>query len=132
MVETTTPPTRAELDATNPEKRRFARLVERDFEEQRNSMERHGGYWLAISGTQHASFADPPAFPTLGYYLSEAGTIYPVRGMQIVNAYTLAFFERYLNNVPEHLLDPRLSSYAEVELAWPPTEGKPVDGLVRK
>lgn len=119
MVETTKPPARARLDSANPEKRRFARLLERDFEEQRNSMERHGGFWLGISGVQHANFTDPPAFPTVGYYLEEAGTINPVRAMRIVNAYTLAFFERYVNNIPEPLLDRQSSSYPEVEFAWP-------------
>jgi dienelactone hydrolase len=124
MGEGVKPPSRAEFEAAKPEKRRFARLVERDIEVERNSMEKHGGYWLAISGTRHVNFTDPPAFPTLDYYLREAGAINPMRSIRIVNAYTLAFFEEYLNEVPQPLLDGQSPGYWEVEFIWPPDTKK--------
>ncbi len=42
------------------------------------------------------------------------GTIAPARGLQIVNAYTLAFFDRHLKGNTETLLDGPSSAYPEV------------------
>jgi hypothetical protein len=126
VVEKTEPPTLKKSAVMDPEKRRYVWLGQRDFEEQRNSMRKHGGYWLGISGTQHVNFTDPPTWPTIGYYLDEAGTIDPVRAMSIINAYTLAFFEKHLNRRSEKLLDGPSRTYPEVNVAWPdsePTEG---------
>jgi len=119
LVESTKAPTAPDFSALSPEKRRFAALEERDFYEQRNSMERHGGYWLGITGTQHTNFTDPPIAPTVGYYLLDAGTIDPVRALRIINAYTVAFFEKHLNHRREPLLDGPSPAYPEVDFGWP-------------
>jgi hypothetical protein len=122
LVEKTEPPLLNKSTVLDPEKRRYAWLGQRDFEEQRNSMKRHGGYWLGISGTQHVNFTDPPRSPTLGYYLDEAGSIDAVRAMSIINAYTLAFFEKHLNRRSENLLVGPSRAYPEVDIAWPDSE----------
>lgn len=123
LVESTKAPTVPDVSALSPEKRRFVALEERDFYEQRNSMERHGGYWLGITGTQHINFTDPPVAPTVGYYLLEAGTIAPVRALRTINAYTVAFFEKHLNHRREPLLEGPSPAYPEVDFAWPLANG---------
>ncbi len=77
-------------------------------------------YLLQVSGTQHFNFTDlplrqvglvQPLFRLAGY----AGTIDPARGLQISNAYLLAFFDRYLKSSDNGLLDGPSASYPEVQ-----------------
>jgi hypothetical protein len=46
----------------------------------------------------------------------DRGNIEPARATQIVNAYSLAFFDRYLNDMEEPLLDGPSTDYPEVEI----------------
>jgi hypothetical protein len=48
--------------------------------------------------------------------LTGAGAINARRGLRIVDAYTLAFFEKYLNNAAAPLLDGASVDYPEVTL----------------
>jgi hypothetical protein len=127
LVESTNSLTVTQLTVRDPEKRRYAWLNERDFYEQRNSTYKHGGYWLGIRGTQHVNFTDPPTIPTLGYYVDGAGTIKPSRAMHIINAYTLAFFEKHLNQLNEPLLNGPSSVYPEVIFASPLAQSARLD-----
>ena len=77
-------------------------------------------YFLQVSGTQHFNFTDlplrqvglvQPLFRLAGY----AGSIDPARGLQISNAYLLAFFDRYLKGSDNGLLDGPSASYPEVQ-----------------
>jgi dienelactone hydrolase len=77
-------------------------------------------YFLQMSGTQHFNFTDlplrqvglvQPLFRLAGY----AGTIDPARGLQISNAYLLAFFDRYLKGNDNRLLDGPSASFPEVQ-----------------
>jgi hypothetical protein len=76
-------------------------------------------YYLSIGGTRHFNFSDlplrllPPArllFRAAGYI----GSIRPERGVEITNAYLVAFFDKYLKGVESGLL--RTPTYPEVEL----------------
>jgi len=68
-------------------------------------------YDVTIAGTNHGSFSDlvlfTPAF---------AASIETVRGHEIVNALTLAFFDRYLKGADAPLLDDPAAVYPEVEM----------------
>jgi pimeloyl-ACP methyl ester carboxylesterase len=70
----------------------------------------HDWYDLTIAGTDHGNFSDlvlgGPALP---------GRIHPRRAHSIINAYTLAFFERYLKGLNGPLLDGPSDEYPEVE-----------------
>ncbi len=46
----------------------------------------------------------------------ERGTVEPARGVQISNAYTLAFFDQYLKGIEQPLLDGPSPDYPEVEI----------------
>jgi predicted dienelactone hydrolase len=72
------------------------------------------GYFVQIPGTFHLDFTDvdlfSPAFPKLGF----TGPIGSQRAHEIINAYTLAFFDKHLKNEPEALLTGSSSPYPEV------------------
>jgi predicted dienelactone hydrolase len=78
-------------------------------------------YSLAIAGTRHFNFSDlpyrqvpliEPLFVLAGY----EGTIRPGRGLQIVNAYLVAFFDQYLKGTRQDLLQGPNPAYPEVKL----------------
>jgi len=72
------------------------------------------GYFVQIPGTFHLDFTDvdlfSPVFPKLGF----TGPIGSQRAHEIINAYTLAFFDKHLKNEPEALLTGSSSPYPEV------------------
>ena len=74
---------------------------------------------LSIAGTRHFNFSDlpyrqvglvEPIFVLAGY----EGSIRPVRGLEIVNAYLVAFFDQYLKGTPQDLLQGLNPAYPEV------------------
>ena len=105
LFEKSKPPARDELASRNPEWRRQAQLDARDIRLVRQSLAKHGGFLIGISGTGHSNFTDPPASPTIRYYLLDTGGINVDRGLRIINAYTLAFFEKYLNHSEERAFE---------------------------
>jgi dienelactone hydrolase len=77
-------------------------------------------YYLSIKGTRHFNFSDlplrllPPVrapFRIAGYI----GPIRPERGLEISNAYLVAFFNRYLKDIDSELLQGPSSAYPEVQ-----------------
>jgi len=77
-------------------------------------------YFLQVSGTKHFNFTDlplrqvglaQPLFRLAGY----SGSIDAGRGLQISNAYLLAFFDRYLKSRDNGLLNGPSLSYPEVQ-----------------
>jgi hypothetical protein len=98
LFETNEPPGPGEFRSANLEMRLQAELDARDIRIARQSVAKYGSFLTGVDGTRHVNFTDPPATPTIGYYLSDTGSIDIQRGLQIINAYTLAFFEKYLNN----------------------------------
>jgi hypothetical protein len=82
------------------------------------SLARYGGYWLVVDGTTHKNFSDSPLFSPLKF-LSGAGTADPDRVFRIANAYSLAFFDKYLKQEDSHLLAGDPKNFPEVRLqAW--------------
>ncbi|MEM7555092.1 MAG: serine hydrolase [Cyanobacteria bacterium P01_A01_bin.84] len=84
------------------------------------------GYQVKINDTNHQSFSDIPLFVT---ELKDAGIpldgldnfiadIDPERGTRIINDYTVAFFDKYLNDEDSSLLTGSSSPYPEVNLEF--------------
>jgi predicted dienelactone hydrolase len=78
------------------------------------------GYYLSILGTGHFNFSDLslrwlPPFRILFRQAGYIGSIQPNRGLEITNAYLVAFFDRYLKNMDSDLLQGSSSTYPEVQ-----------------
>jgi dienelactone hydrolase len=80
-------------------------------------------YNLTIKGSSHLSFSDGPLLSNLTNFEAESDlgdsvapttAIDSVRGATIINDYTLAFFDKYLKNEPEPLLEGSSPDYPEV------------------
>ncbi len=72
------------------------------------------GYRIAIEGTAHFDFSSLPLFSPLTPVLGLKGPIDGLRVNQIVNTYSLAFFNQALKNLPDPLLDGPSPAYPEV------------------
>jgi predicted dienelactone hydrolase len=72
------------------------------------------GYFVQIPGTFHIDFTDinllSPMFPITGF----SGPIGSQRAHEIINVYSLAFFNRHLKAEPVPLLDGPTANYPEV------------------
>ncbi len=72
------------------------------------------GYFVQIPGTFHIDFTDlsalSPLFPPLGF----SGPLGSRRAHELVNAYTVAFFDRQLRGAAAGLLDGASAQYPEV------------------
>jgi hypothetical protein len=93
----------------------FAKLDGRSFQVQDAYLKRNGGYNLSIRKSKHLNFSDTALFSPL-HRLTGAGAINARRGLKIVDAYTLAFFEKYLGSTASPLLDGPSPDYPEVTL----------------
>ncbi|MEO6829455.1 MAG: hypothetical protein ABI164_06560, partial [Acidobacteriaceae bacterium] len=78
------------------------------------TMRANGGYVLTLLGSRHNDFSDRSIYSPLRR-LTQAGSIAPRRAHQIIEAYTLQFFSRYLLNQPVPLLNRKDSPYKEVQ-----------------
>lgn len=87
---------------------------------------KNDAYNLTINGTQHYNFTDLPLLlPYIEAYspqaaaglLTTVGSIDGVRGAKVINDYTTAFFNKYLKNQPEPLLNGASSDYPEVQFS---------------
>ncbi len=79
-------------------------------------------YFVTINGAGHFNFTDRPyrslslarlIFKTIGII----GPIQPERGLEVTNAYLVAFFDRYLAEKSSPLLSGASSNYPEVQMA---------------
>ena len=72
------------------------------------------GYFVQVAGMFHIDFTDlnliSPIFPTIGF----SGPIGAPRSHDIINAYSIAFFGKYLNGTAEPLLDGPAKQFPEV------------------
>jgi hypothetical protein len=72
------------------------------------------GYFVKVPGMFHSNFLDIPNWTPLAYELGLTGPIDGQRAHDIVNAYTLAFFDRHLAGRPAPALDGPSKRYPEV------------------
>jgi len=77
------------------------------------------GYRVLEPGMFHQNFSDLPLAlpPPLGRWVGLIGPVDPRRGLAIVDAYSLAFFDHELKGRPEPLLDGRLRPWPEVQFS---------------
>ena len=83
-------------------------------------------YRMELTQSGHFNFSDAPLiFPrTFGRVPTILGSI-GVRGLSLINAYTLAFFEQYLKDRPSPLLQNASSAYPEIRLLSGMGESRP-------
>jgi hypothetical protein len=62
-------------------------------------------YYVTMNGMYHVNWTDAPILSPLVRWIGLAGPIDPHKGFSITNAFTLAFFDRYLKNQSAPLLD---------------------------
>ena len=73
-------------------------------------------FHLKLAGILHVDFGDYPLLSPLSAPLMyERGTLNGERTLHVVDAYILAFFNRYLKNQPSPLLNGPSPDYSEVE-----------------
>jgi pimeloyl-ACP methyl ester carboxylesterase len=72
------------------------------------------GYYVQVPDMFHINFTDAPYWSPLLPLLGLVGPINAQRAFDIVNAYSLAFFDRYLEGSPAALLDGPSKQYPEV------------------
>jgi len=86
---------------------------------------RADAYYVTMNGMYHVNWTDAPIWTPIIRWIGLAGPIDPYRGFAETNAYTLAFFDRYLKGKPAPLLDeaPGREPYARLELRRVPTSG---------
>ena len=73
-------------------------------------------YHLKLAGVLHQDFGDYPLVTPLSGLLAERGSLDGERTVQIVAAYLLAFFDKYLKAQPAPLLNGPSPDYREVQI----------------
>ena len=102
------------------ERRRAGGWSEAEIGEHQTSMRatfeslRGDGYFVQVSGMFHLNLTDIPYWSPLLSWLGVTGPIDGRRAHDIINAYSLAFFDRHLKDRPQRLLDGPASQYPEV------------------
>ena len=72
------------------------------------------GYFVRVPGMFHSNFTDIPNWTPLASWWGLSGPIDAGRAHDIVNAYSLAFFDRHLLGRPAKLLDGPANQYPQV------------------
>ncbi len=72
------------------------------------------GYYLSIPTMFHINFTDAPYWSPFTSQFGLTGPIDGQRGFDIINAYSIAFFDRYLKGRPSPLLEGPSQQYPEV------------------
>jgi predicted dienelactone hydrolase len=74
------------------------------------------GYVVLIPGTFHANFSDAPLLSPLMSWAGITGPIDARRANRIIDAFTRAFFDRYLEQEPAAQLDHPSATFPEVQV----------------
>jgi hypothetical protein len=74
------------------------------------------GYYLQIPKMFHLNFTDLAYWLPITSQLGLTGPIDGQRGFDILNAYSLAFFDKYLKSIPSSLLNGSSQQYPEVNI----------------
>ena len=74
------------------------------------------GYFVNVPGAFHLNFTDAPNWTPLASRLNLTGPIDGQRSHDIINAYSLAFFDRHLKGQPARFLEGPAKEYPEVQL----------------
>ncbi len=115
LMDGTPSPTDEELRTTKGPWLRELILVAENVECIRYAHPEARGYWASVKGASHMDFCDSPLYTPIKR-LTHAGPIATIRSMEIINAYTLSFFNAYLNDQDDHLLETAAPQYPEVQI----------------
>ncbi|HKL79435.1 MAG TPA: hypothetical protein VJ888_03245 [Mobilitalea sp.] len=74
-----------------------------------------GSIYISIDGTKHYNFSDAPLISPLTKMMGLTGEIDGKRGLKIINAYTVQFFNEHLKNMQGSLLNGPTKEYPEVK-----------------
>lgn len=74
----------------------------------------NGGYFISLQDMEHYNFSDLPFISPLSSLAGLTGKIDASRGTEIVEAYTLSFFNKYLKGESSTLLNGFSEDYPEV------------------
>ena len=102
------------------ERRRSGGWSEADISEHQTSMRaafdksQGASYFVQVPGMFYVNLTDIPYWSPLLPWLGITGPIDPLRAHNIINAYSLAFFNRHLLGRAEALIDDDASQYPEV------------------
>ena len=108
-------PTRAELEAADSRLRYSSMLKKTDYEQTILNLQRHGGFFAVLAGARHVNFSDA-ALRSPFRWLTGAGPIDPLRAHEVIKAYVLAFFAKYLQGEVSPLLGGNSQRYPEMHL----------------
>jgi hypothetical protein len=72
------------------------------------------GYYVQVPGMFHVDMTDVPLLSPLAPTFGLSGPIGAQRAHRIINAYSVAFFDRHLKGRPAALLDGPAEQYPEV------------------
>lgn len=77
------------------------------------------GYYVSVSGMFHLNFTDGPYYTPLAPLLDPplVGPMNAQRGFEIINAYSVAFFDQHVKGRPAALLDGPSNRYPEVSFS---------------
>lgn len=112
-------PTQEDLQCPDPRRRLHMQSLDLDITRIRRSLATYGGYYLNIRGSAHSNYSDRPLYSPLRK-LTDAGAIDVKKVFEIINDYTLAFFEQYLNEHRQDLLKRDARAYPEAEFEFHP------------
>ncbi|MCX7749716.1 MAG: Platelet-activating factor acetylhydrolase plasma/intracellular isoform II [Clostridia bacterium] len=96
-------PTYEEFKAQGISQEEFNKIIQA-FKEENEAISKtvkNGGNLLYIKGTGHYNFTDAPLYSPILKYVKLAGPIQAERGIEIVNACVLEFFQKHLNGKPD-------------------------------
>lgn len=102
-------PDRSEIEKRPLSARLDGELDELNWQSMQNTLHGFGGYHLTILGTLHSAYSDLVLFKRFPAFI-EPRSYDPYRAFQIINGYTLAFFDRYVRNRSAPLLDRNVNS----------------------
>jgi dienelactone hydrolase len=110
-------PSADDLQCPDPRKRLHMQMLDLDIRRIRQSLARYGGYYLTLRKSAHSNYSDRPLYSPLRS-LTDAGSIDVNTAFEIINRYTFAFFDQYLNGNHHDLLEQRSGSYPEADFVY--------------
>jgi dienelactone hydrolase len=122
MSDDTPLPTAADLASADPVTRAIALLSDQDYRHSMEHLQQRGGFYVTISGTTHVNFADA-ALRSRIRRVTGAGSIAPVRAVEIIGAYLREFFGKYLLDQDSDLFSTGARRFPESRIhIWQRTE----------
>jgi len=114
-------PERAELDKLSGDARIEGEKDLLDWQATLRSLREFGGYHLTILGSDHGNYSDLILFKRELPFIGPP-RLDPYQVFETVNAYTLAFFDRYVRLRPAPLLDRPGAPGVRLEVYAPPKQ----------